>query len=170
MADQLRERRGSRVATAGTPPVKITVSTTVERSLANVWHWYAVEHVRNHPRWDPEMELEQISEGPIGLGTSIRRRNRHFDEPVDGEMQIIEWKPEQAMGVEIHDANLETVGRVTFEALGPARTRLTIAADFPGMDEATAQRIRPRMDRTARNIRQLIESDDQSAFPSLDAR
>jgi hypothetical protein len=143
--------------------VKITVSTTVARSLANVWQWYAVEHVRNHPRWDPEMELEQISVGPIGLGTRIRRRNRHFDEPVDGEMRIIEWKPEQAMGVEIHDANLETLGRVTFKALGPARTRLTIEADFPGMDEATAQRIRPSMDRTARNIRQLIESDDESA-------
>ena len=149
--------------------MKISVSTTVERSVAAVWQWYAVEHVRNHPRWDPEMELEQISAGPIGLGTKIRRRNRHFDEPVDGEMRIIEWTPEQAMGAEIRDANLTSVGRVTFEAIGPARTRLTIDADFPGMDEATAQRIRPRMDRTARNIRQLIESDDESAFPSLDS-
>jgi hypothetical protein len=79
-------------------------------------------------------------------------------------MRIIEWKPQQAMGVEIHDANVEAVGRVTFQALGPARTRLTIEADFPGMDEATAQRIRPSMDRTAGNIRQLIELDDESAF------
>lgn len=150
--------------------MKISVSTTVERSIANAWQWYAVEHVRNHPRWDPEMELEQISVGPIGLGTKIRRRNRHFDEPVDGEMQIIEWKPERAMGVKIHDANLKSVGRVTFEAIGPARSRLTIDTDFPGMDEATAQRIRPSMDRTARNICQLIESDDESDFPSLDSR
>ena len=144
--------------------MKITVSITVERSVADVWHWYAVEHVRNHPRWDPEMELEQTTDGPIGLWASIRRRNHHFDEPMDGEMRIIEWEPERAMGVEIHDANLDAVGRVTFEALGPSRTRLTIESDFPGMDETTAQRISPRMDRTARNIRQMIESDDESAF------
>ena len=55
--------------------MKIAVSTVINRPVADVWRWYAVEHVRNHPRWDPDMELEQISEGPIG--TRIRRRNRH---------------------------------------------------------------------------------------------
>jgi hypothetical protein len=124
--------------------MKITVTTTVPKPLADVWQWYAVEHVLNHPRWDPEMELEQMTEGPIGVGTRIRRRNRHFDDPVDGEMEIIEWEPERAMGVAIHDANLDTHGHVTLEAIGPNRTRLTIASDFPNMDEATAERIRPR--------------------------
>jgi hypothetical protein len=41
---------------------KINVSTVIDRPVASVWRWYAVEHVRNHPRWDPLMELEQISE------------------------------------------------------------------------------------------------------------
>jgi hypothetical protein len=77
------------------------------------------------------MELEQISDGPIGLGTRIRRRNRHFGEPIEGEMEIIEWEPERAMGAQIHDANAETRGRVTFEALGPSRTRLTIRGRLP---------------------------------------
>jgi hypothetical protein len=58
--------------------MKITVSTSIDRPVGHVWRWYAVDHVRNHPRWDPEMELEQMSEGPIGLGTRIRRLNRHF--------------------------------------------------------------------------------------------
>jgi hypothetical protein len=138
--------------------VKITVTTIVNRPLRDVWRWYAIDHVRNHPRWDPEMELEQISEGPIGLGTRIRRLNRHFADPIEGEMEVVEWVPEHAMGVQIHDANLETVGRTTFEALGPTSTRLVIDADFPGMDEAAAERIRPRMERTARNVRILIES------------
>jgi hypothetical protein len=139
--------------------VKITVTTTVDRPVADAWRWYAVDHIRNHPRWDPEMELEQISAGPLGIGTRIRRRNRHFDHPIDGEMVIVEWEPERVMGVQIHDANLETTGRVAFQALGPASTRLTIEADFPAMDDTTAERIRPRMERTARRIRELMESD-----------
>jgi hypothetical protein len=76
------------------------------------------------------MELEKISDGPIGLGTRIRRRNRHFGEPIEGEMEIVEVEHERAMGVHIHDANRDTTGRVTFEALGPSRTRLTIEATF----------------------------------------
>ena len=139
--------------------MRISVSATVNRPVADVWQWVAVNHVRNHPRWDPEMELEQISDGPLGVGRRIRRRNRHFEQPVEGEMVIVEWQPEQAMGVEIHDANLDTVGRTVFEVIGPALTRLTIEADFPGMDESAAERIRPRMERTARNISDLIESD-----------
>jgi hypothetical protein len=105
------------------------------------------------------MELEQISDGPIGPGTRIRRRNRHFETPIDGEMSITEWEPEQVMGTEIHDANLDTVGRATFESLGPRGTLLTIEADFAGMDAAAEAVIRPRMERTARNIGELIESD-----------
>jgi Polyketide cyclase / dehydrase and lipid transport len=139
--------------------MKITVSTVIDRPLAGVWRWYAIEHVRNHPRWDPDMELEQISEGPIGLGTRIRRRNRHFGEPIEGEMEIVEWEPEHVMGARIREANMDTHGRVTFQAMEPNRTRLTIEADFPGMDEATADRIRPLVGRSAGNIRRLMESE-----------
>jgi hypothetical protein len=139
--------------------MKITVSTLIDRPVAGVWRWYAVEHVRNHPRWDPDMELEQISDGPIGLGTRIRRRNRHFGEPIEGEMEIVEWEPERAMGAQNHDANAETRGRVTFEALGPSRTRLTIEADFPNLDSSKVDQLRPLIERTASNVRQLVETD-----------
>jgi hypothetical protein len=139
--------------------MKIVVSTEIGRPVADVWRWYAVDHVRNHPRWDPDMELTQITDGPVGLGTRIRRRNRHSGEPVDGEMEIVAWEPERVMGARIRDADMDTHGRVTFEAIGPNRTRLTIEADFPGMAEATADRIRPLVARSARNIRHLMESE-----------
>ena len=79
----------------------IEVSTTIDRPVAEVWRWYAVEHVRNHPRWDPDIELEQVSEGPIGLGTRIRRRNVRWGAPIEGEMEIVEWEPERAMATRI---------------------------------------------------------------------
>jgi hypothetical protein len=139
--------------------MKIVVSTAIDRPVADAWRWYAVDHVTNHPRWDPDMELAQITDGPIGLGTRIRRRNHHFDEPIEGEMEIVEWQPERVMGTRIRDANTDTHGRVTFDTMGPTRTRLTIEADFPGMDEATAARIRPLVERSARNIRHLMESE-----------
>jgi hypothetical protein len=57
--------------------------------VKDVWRFVAVEHVRNHPRWDPDMELEQVTEGPIGVGTLIRRRNTHSDTPVEGTMEVV---------------------------------------------------------------------------------
>jgi hypothetical protein len=139
--------------------MKIAVSTLIDRPLAGVWRWYAVEHVRNHPRWNPDMELELISDGPIGLGTRIRRRNHHFGEPIEGEMEIVEWEPERAMSVQIHDANADASGRATFEALGPSRTRLTIEADFQNLDASKVDQLRPLIERTASNVRRLVESE-----------
>jgi hypothetical protein len=80
------------------------------------------------------MELEQISDGPIGLGTRIRRRNRHFGEPIEGEMEVVEWEPERVMGACIKEADEDIIGRVTFESLGPSTTRLTVEVDYPDLD------------------------------------
>jgi len=55
----------------------IQVSEVVDRAVEDVFHFYAHDHVRNHPRWDPDMQLEQFSDGPIGVGTVIRRVNTH---------------------------------------------------------------------------------------------
>lgn len=139
--------------------MQIQVSTTIDRPIAEVWRWYAEDHVRNHPRWDPDMELQQISEGPIGLGTKIRRRNVRFGAPVDGEMEVVEWDPERAIGMLIHDANMQMCGRTTFREEGPDTTLLTIVTDIPDLDESKASVVSSRMQRTIENVKSLVESD-----------
>ena len=42
--------------------VKVQVSEVIERSVSDVFRIHAYEHVRNHPRYDPLMRLEQITE------------------------------------------------------------------------------------------------------------
>jgi hypothetical protein len=139
--------------------MRIEVSTTIDRPVTQVWRWYAVEHVRNHPRWDPDMGLEQLSKGPIGLGTRIRRRNVRWGEPIEGEMEIVEWEPERAMAARIHDANMDMDGRTTFETDGPDRTVLVIAADIPSLDVSMASHLSAMMQRSADNVKRLAESD-----------
>jgi hypothetical protein len=139
--------------------VSVQVSAVIDRPVGEVFRFYAHEHVRNHPRWDPDMQLEQISDGPIGVGTIIRRRNTHSGTPVEGTMEVVEFVPDRAMGVVIHDGPSETRGRVTFEAESQERTRLTISAEFADMDESTESAITSLVERSARNIKQLIESE-----------
>lgn len=139
--------------------MQIQVSTTIDRPIAEVWRSYAEDHVRNHPRWDPDMELQQISEGPIGLGTKIRRRNVRFGAPVDGEMEVVEWDPERAIGMLIHDANMQMRGRTTFQEERPDTTVLTIVTDIPDLDESKASVVSSRMQRTIENVKSLVESD-----------
>ena len=139
--------------------MEIEVSTVVDRPIATVWDFYAVRHVENHPRWDPDLELVKLSDGPIGLGTLIKRRNMRYDTPTEGSMEVIEFVPERVMGVRIQDGPIETTGRATFSAATPDTTNMTIWADFPRMDDSMADKIRPLMERSAQTIKQLVESE-----------
>ncbi len=140
--------------------VTVHVSTVIDRPVAEVFHFYAVEHVRNHPHWDPDMQLEQVSDGPIGVGTIIRRLRTHSGTPVEGTMEIVEFESDRAMGAVIHDGPTETRGRVTFKAESQERTTLTFDIEFPGMDESTDTSLPTSLiERSARNIKDLIESE-----------
>jgi hypothetical protein len=140
--------------------VHIQVSEIVDREVPTVFEFYARNHVRNHPRWDPDMKLEQLSDGPIGVGTIIRRVNSHSGSPVEGRMTVTEFTPNQAMAVEIQDGPVRTIGRVTFEPLDGARTKITIYAEFPGTEDAALEtRLTPMIQRSARNIKTLVETE-----------
>lgn len=139
--------------------VKVQVSQLVDRPVAEVFHFYAHEHVRNHPRWDPDMQLEQISEGPIGVGTTILRRNTHFTSPIEGTMEVVEFEPNRAFGVVIHDGSSVVIGRVTFKAESQDRTMLTISAEFADMDESMSGVVTSLVERSALNIKHLVESE-----------
>ena len=140
--------------------MQLQVSYVIDRPLAKVFHFYAVEHVRNHPRWDPDIELEQISDGPIGVGTILRRRNSRSGTPVEGTMEVVEFEPNRALGMIIHDGPAEMRGRTTFEAVGDDRTIITTVVELPGMDESMDKSfLMSRLERSGRNMKQLMESE-----------
>jgi uncharacterized protein YkuJ len=145
--------------------LQLEVAEVIDRPLAKVFHFFADEHVRNHPRWDPDIQLEQVSEGPIGVGTMIRRINSRSGAPVEGTMQVTEFEPNRAMGVVIHDGPLEMRSRVLFEALSDSRTRITTFLDIPGMDESMKGFLISRLERSSQNRKQLMESEIPIASP-----
>jgi Polyketide cyclase / dehydrase and lipid transport len=139
---------------------RLEMSQVIDRPIDKVFHFYADEHVRNHPRWDPDIELAQISSGPIAVGTLIRRRNSRSGVPIEGTMEVIEFERNRVFGVIIHDGPTEIHGRGTFLAEGDDRTTLTIAIELPGMDESMdTTLLKSRLKRSADNIKRLIEAD-----------
>jgi Polyketide cyclase / dehydrase and lipid transport len=140
--------------------MEVQVSKDIDRPIADVWRFYAVEHVRNHPRWDPDMHLEQLSDGPIGVGTRIRRVNTRWGQPVEGEMEVVEFEPERAMVAVIHDANMDIQGRATFEPRSTERTLITISVDIPGLeDPEKVEFMRSMMQRSVENMKSLMEAE-----------
>ena len=141
-------------------PAHLQVSNVIDRPLAKVFHFYANEHVRNHPRWDPDIELWLEPGEQIKVGTVIRRRNSRSGTPIEGTMEVVEFEPNRAFGMIIHDGPFEMRGRATFEAVGDNRTTITTIIELPSMDESMDKTfLLSRLERSGRNMKQLIESE-----------
>ena len=138
--------------------VRMEVSQEIDRPVPVVFRFFADDHVRNHPRWDPDIELWRHSDEPIGLGTIIQRRNSRSGTPVEGTMEVVEYEPNRAFGGVIREGGMEYPGRTTFEEVSEGRTRLTIAAEMP-IDESMKDRISGLMQRSIQNIKELIEAE-----------
>ncbi len=134
------------------------ISEVIDRPVGVVFTFYAPDHVRNHPRWDPDIQLWRHADEPMGLGTIIHRRNSHGDTAVEGTMEVVEYEPNQAFGVVILDGPMELRGRTTFEEVSEDRTRLTIRAEMP-IDESMKERMSALVQRSVRNIKELIEEE-----------
>jgi hypothetical protein len=143
-----------------TMSVQIQVSQVIDRSVDKVFSFFAREHVKNHPRWDPDIELWLDSTAPLQVGTIIHRRNRRSGTPVEGTMEVVEMEPNRVFATIIHDGLAEIRGRTLFEATGEDQTRLTMIVELPGMDESMDKSfLTSRMERSMQNINQLIESE-----------
>ena len=141
-------------------PAQFRFSQVIDRPVTKVFHFVAEQHVRNHPRWDPDIELWLESDSQIGVGTIIHRRNSRSGTPVEGTMEVVEFETNRAFGMVIHDGPTEMRGRITFEAVSEYQTTVTTVFDIPGMDESMDKSfITSRMERSGRNMKQLIESE-----------
>lgn len=136
--------------------MRVEVSQVIDRPPAVVFRFIVVDHVRNHPRWDPKMELQQLSEGPIRLGTIIRRRHTHTGAPIEGTMEVVEYEPDRTFGMVIRDGPVEMLSRMTFEPDGQGWTIIRGSIDIPGMKEPFDPR---PIEESLRRMKQLIESE-----------
>jgi hypothetical protein len=55
-------------------PVVAKASTLVERSSVDIFQYLGDRFFENYPKWSPEVvELEQLTDGPVKLGTIARQ-------------------------------------------------------------------------------------------------
>jgi hypothetical protein len=125
-----------------------------------VFHFYAEEHVHNHPRWDPDIELWLDNDEPLKVGTIIHRRNKRSGTPIEGTMEVTEFEINRVVAMVIHDGPAVMIGRTTFEAINDHQTRITILIDIPWMDANTDKTfLNNKLERSAQIRKQLMEAE-----------
>ena len=140
--------------------LQIEYSHVINRPIDKVFQFMVVEHVKNHPRWDSDIELWLDSDEPIGVGTVINRRNSRSGTPVEGTMEVTEYEPNQKMTAIIHDGPAKMIGGINFEPVGDNQTKVTMLIDLPDMDESMDTGfLMERLEEVAKIREDLIEAE-----------
>lgn len=138
----------------------VEYSQVIDRPIDKVFRFMLDEHVRNHPRWDSDIELWLESDEPIQEGTIIHRRNTRSDKPVEGTMEVVECVRNKSFATVIHDGPVTFSGKVAFESVGAEQTRVLLIIDLPDsahpMDTTTLEE---RLKETGNIRKQLIEAE-----------
>lgn len=138
----------------------VSASEVIKLPVSDVFTFFAENHHQNHPRWDPDIEMELETDGPVGVGSVLRRRNTRYEEPVEGTMEVTEFEENESFRTVIREGGFEMGGGATFEELGPNETRLTLETTVP--ESIDPEMIRNGMQRSVQTIKELAESDFES--------
>jgi len=139
--------------------VKAQASGIIDHPVSKVFQFHAVEHVQNHPRWDQHIQLDHLTDGPMGVGKMIKRINTRSGKPVEGTMEVTEFEPNKAVTMLIHDGPVKLIARATYQAKVDDRTRLTMNLEFPDLDELDTDMLVSAMERSIRNIDNLLTTE-----------
>lgn len=156
---------GSMLNLGSTDPVVGKASTLVECSAMDLFKYVGDDLFQNYPKWSSEVkELEQLTPGPVQLGTEGRQVRVDQGRRTESRFRISAYEPGKRLtlvGVpdpfrctyELQDidSNKSTRLTFTFELL----ELLVVMRPFEGLVRVA---IKDGAERTVQNIKRLVET------------
>ena len=106
---------------------RIEHSVVINRPAEEIWAFMADS--ANSPQWISGLvESRQVSDGPMGSGTTIRNVGRLLGRQIESTYEITEWEPYKRGSVKSTSGPIPFEGTRTFESEGGG-TRITEVVD-----------------------------------------
>jgi len=136
--------------------MQVELSQEFDRPPSVVFRFLVVDHIANHPRWDPQMELWPITDGPIRLGSVIGRRQSRGEVPTEGTMEVVEYAQDRSVGWLVHDGPFVLHSSLSFQPIDGTRTLMTMRIELPDAVKAFDPSL---VERSLRNMKALVEAE-----------
>jgi hypothetical protein len=104
-------------------------SILIQRSVEGVFRFVATDFFLNYPKWSPEViELEKISEGPVGIGTTGRQVRLDQGRRSESLFRVMAFEPQHRIAF-ASTSGLQYRASYTFESL-PEGTHVTFSLEI----------------------------------------
>lgn len=147
-------------------PVVGKANVLIERSSTKVFKFIGEDLFLNYPKWSPEVkELEQISNGPVQLGTVARQVRVDHGRRSESKFRITIHEPHRRVGF----AGVSEPFRCIYELQEGATPNsvdlvftfelLEIQPLMRPFEQLIRSAVQDGAERTVRNIKQLVEAN-----------
>ena len=102
---------------------KFDESVVINRPLEEVFAF--VSNLENDPPWSSATEMRQTSDGPIGIGTTFRQRDRFLGRRVDLRLEVVGYEMNHSITLKSDSGLLSLEGTRIVERLADTGTRVT---------------------------------------------
>ncbi|HVW64080.1 MAG TPA: SRPBCC family protein [Nitrosospira sp.] len=148
-------------------PLIAKASALVERSSADIFRYLGDGFFENYPKWSPEVvELEQLSDGPVKLGTMARQVRIDQGRRTETQFTINSYEP----GKRLEFTGTSDPFRCIYELeeIEPGKSaRLTFVFELTEIqmfmrpfEKLIRTVVQEGAERTVRNLKRLTEADN----------
>ncbi len=96
--------------------VRVETSVVIKRPVEEVFKF--MENPANDLRWQAGiLESEQISEGPIGVGTTMRSASTFLGQRLESTVEVTEHEPNKKIAIKSLSGTIPIEASYTFEAV-----------------------------------------------------
>ncbi len=110
--------------------MKVQASAIINRPPETVFRFAWVDHLKNHPRWDPNViSIEPLTEGPMRAGARFQLTRRMMGKVRTEIREVLEWEPPHRIVVRAESPGFDLRFTSTCEPAGDGGTRLVLVGD-----------------------------------------
>ena len=142
--------------------ISVKVSIVINRPIGEVFDF--LSNMENNMKWrTSQQEVQKLSEGPIGVGTTYRMVNRFLGRRLETEAEVIEYEPDRKYTTRDKSETLPLKAQRIFEAVeGGTLVTFIINVDPSGIVKIAAPLVAARAKRSlesdAANLKDLMEA------------
>lgn len=108
----------------------IRAETVIDRPVADVFRFVAVDHCPNHEQWDPSVvRIIPPAGGSMALGSHLEIVRRTLGREESRTFEVTEWEAPSRMTITTRSRAFDLSLASVCEALDGGRTRLVLKAD-----------------------------------------
>jgi Polyketide cyclase / dehydrase and lipid transport len=145
--------------------IGLRMRTEIERPPGDVYRFIAVEHGRNHPRWDTRtLQFSQLTPGPVAVGTRFAYRRRVLPSLTQKlELVVTELEPDRKFAFCMEGSMRARASYTLQPGSRPAATVVQAVGDFevPGpqfLAPLMRAIVKRGVKQSQRRIKQLVEA------------